>query len=116
MMPVDEDIIKKLHADAAQLLLRHKSDEEIVDHLVANGCDRNYAEMILLNVKNDAADKVHFRKSIAVGVGFLLAGFLLTYSSYFFAISRGAPFYFLYWGLLVAGVSMIARAFILFRK
>lgn len=112
----DTDELNHLHEEAANLYKQEKSDEEIISFIVSKGYERYYAEMILDNVKEDASDKKNFIKTLLYGMGFLIAGILVTFASRYFALSVGAMFYLFYWGLVVTGVSIIARAFIIFRK
>jgi hypothetical protein len=115
-MTSEADIIKMLHIEAADLLRNKKQDEEIISYIVAKGYERRYAETILDNIKEDAEDKINFRKTLLYGLGLLLSGVLVSFTSYSFARSMGALFYFFYWGLIVTGISIIARAFIIFKK
>lgn len=115
-MSDETKIIQQLHAEAAMMLRQGEPEEKVVTMLQAKGCDRRYAETILMNIREDAANKLRFRKTVFYGVGFLLAGFMLTFSSYYFSMSRGSGFYIFFWGLFAGGISIIARAFILYRK
>jgi hypothetical protein len=115
-MPGETDLMQELHKEAADLLQQKKTDEYIVGHLITKGHERHYAETVLENVKEDVADKIGFRNTFLYGLGFIIAGVLLTYTSRHFAINSGAFFYFFFGGLMVAGISFIARAFIIFRK
>jgi cytochrome c-type biogenesis protein CcmH/NrfF len=115
-MSPESAVIQQLHTEAADLLQQKKSDEEIVDQLVTKGYERHYAEIVLENVKKDTADKKNFWITFFYGLGFLLLGAALSYYSYRFAFKTGAFFYILFWGVIVTGISIMARAFILFKK
>ena len=115
-MSQESAVIQQLHTEAANLLQQKKSDEEIVDHLVTKGYERHYAEIVLENVKKDTADKKNFWITFFYELGFLLLGAALSYYSYRFAFKTGAFFYILFWGVIVTGISIMARAFILFKK
>ena len=110
------DDIKLLHDEAAQLLAASKSDEEIISYIIAKGYERHYAENVLDNIKEDVQDRRNFWKTLFYGISFLIAGILVTVASRQFAISTGALFYLFYWGLIITGISIIIRAFIIFRK
>ena len=110
------DHIKLLHAEVANLLQKKKNEEDILEHITSKGYERYYAEMILDNVKEEAADKKSFKKTFFYGLGFLVTGILVSLASRYFALSIGAAFYIFYWGLIVAGISIIARAFIIFKR
>ena len=111
-----DDQIKMLHAEVAVQVQEKKSDAEIMEYVISKGYERYYAEQVLNNVREEIAAKKNFWKTFFYGMGFLLSGILVSLASWYFAISTGAMFYFFYWGLIVAGISIIARAFILFRK
>ena len=102
----ETNTITMLHAEATRLLKEKKTDDEIVAYLVSTGCEKHYAETVLDNTKEDAADKISFRKTFLYGLGFLIAGVLVSFSSFYFARSMGAMFYLFYWGLIVAGISI----------
>ena len=115
MSGVDEHI-KALHEEIARFLREKKEETAILDHIVSKGYDRHYAEMVLNNVKGDVDDRKGFWKTFFYGFCFLLSGVIVSLASRRFAIASGALFYIFYWGLIVAGISIMARAFILFRR
>lgn len=96
--------------------MKRNNEAEILEHIISKGYELYYAELVLSNVKEEIADKKNFWKTFFYGLGFLISGILVSLASRYFAISAGAMFYIFYWGLIVAGISIIARAFILFRK
>lgn len=110
------DHIKLLHTEVAGLIKAKKNEVDILEYVISKGHERYYAEMVLNNVKEEIADKKSFWKTFFYGLGFLISGILVSLASWYFAVSAGAIFYFFYWGLIVAGISIIARAFILFRR
>lgn len=111
-----DDNIKLLHTEVAGLILKNKTETEIIEYVISKGYERYYAEMILNNVQEENADKKNFWKTFFYGLAFLISGILVSLASRYFALSTGAIFYIFYWGLIVAGISFIARAFILFRR
>lgn len=115
-MPAATDNIKILHTEVTALFFEKKSDDEIIAYIISKGYEQHYAETVLDNIKEDAADKKSFWKTLFYGLGFLLAGFLLSLSSRYFALSTGAMFYVFFWGMMVTGISIMVKAFILFRK
>jgi hypothetical protein len=110
------DDIKALHADAAKLLLQQKPDEEIIAFIISKGHESHYARDVLENVRVDAIEKKQFRKTLFYGSGFIVAGLLAIFASWFFAERMGMLFYFFYWGLVVTGISIIIRAYIIFKN
>jgi hypothetical protein len=90
------------------------NDEYIIDSLIKKGIDRHYAEMVLENVKNDASDRKEFYKHLFGGLFVFIAGVILTFGTYSFAMPGGI--YFVFWGLMVYGIFSITRAFVIFKK
>lgn len=115
-MDNEKAIIDQLHHDAAILLRQHKTDEEIIQALVKQGTDRHYAAIILNNLRNDHLNKKKFRNTLLAGLGILIMGLLLNVASYRFSLKGGMLFFYVFLGVVVTGISIIARAFILYRK
>jgi hypothetical protein len=115
-MTDNSDDIRLLHDEAARLLKEKKSDEEIIIYIISKGHEWHYAETVLDNVRRDAYNKRDFWKTMFYGLGFLLAGISLAFSSKFFFTSMGVIFYGVFWGMIATGISIIVRAFIIFRK
>lgn len=110
------DDIGLLHDEAARMLKEKKSDEDIILYIISKGHEWHYAELVLDNVRRDAHNKKGFWKTLFYGLGFLVAGVTLTISSKVFSTSLGIAVYGVFWGMIVVGISIIARAFIIFRK
>jgi hypothetical protein len=68
----------------------------------------------LENVKNDQYDRKQFWRHLLVGVLLTLSGLWLTYFSYLMAIGFGSLTYYVFWGIAVVGLVVIAKSFILF--
>jgi len=51
-----------------------------------------------------------------MGVFFIAGGLYINYSSYNIAVNNNADFFYVFWGIVVAGIGMLVRAFFLFRK
>jgi hypothetical protein len=112
----DEDPVKSLHIEVADLVRQKKTDKEIINFLIAKGLEEYYATTVLNNVKEEKNDRKNFSKTLIYGIAFLLLGIMLNFASWYFAVSMGSFFYILFWGVVVAGLTIIARAFILFRR
>lgn len=110
------DHIKLLHTEVAALVKEKKNETEILEYVISKGYEQYYAEMVLNNVKEEAADKKNFWKTFFYGFGFLISGILVSLASWYFSVSGGAMVYIFYWGLIVVGISIIARAFIIFKR
>jgi hypothetical protein len=112
---VDENIFA-LHETARRLLAENKEEEYIRHELTKEGIDPGYAELIIDNVKTELSDKLEFRKELFKGISITTFGVLLNLASYAAFASVGAFFWFLYWGMIVFGITLIARAFIIFKN
>ena len=107
-------VIKDLHSEAALLLKDDYTDEEIINQLMQKGIDRHYAALVLENAKSDVSDKKEFYKLFFMGVFYAGGGGIYTYMNYQHPFPGGM--YFVFWGVIVYGISLLVRAFILFRK
>jgi hypothetical protein len=111
-----EEKISSLHQTAKDLLLRKVEDDQIIIALQKEGIEAGYAELIIENVKTDLSDKENFRKELWKGIAVTFGGLLLNYLSYTTSIVTGSTIAFIFWGIIVFGISIIARAFILFKR
>jgi hypothetical protein len=107
--------IKALHAQAKKLIDANESEEFVLTELCKNGITVDYAAIIIDNVLNDIRDKKDFWKLLVMGSFITIAGSFISYTSYTNANDRGG-YYFIFWGIVVAGIVMIFRAFTLYRK
>jgi hypothetical protein len=108
--------IEKLHQTVKLLLQKGHTDDDIVQQLQKEGIDADYAQTIINNVVSDAEDKRDFRKLFLMGLFTLIGGLLINYFSYTIASATGALFFYLFWGIVVAGIVMLIKAFIIFRR
>ncbi len=107
--------VKLLHEKVKQLLLAHKTEEQIIIELSKDGIDSQYAQVIIENVNDDKADKKSFRSSLIMGGFYLASGLLLNYFSYSIAAASNSFFFYLFWGILILGIVTIVRGFILYK-
>ncbi len=118
-MPSELDPTTKidlLHKKVRTLLRQKRQHAEIITELKRDGIDPDYAQTIIDNVYNDISDKRNFWKLLFSGVFFILAGFILNLLSYRIAVNSISVIFYLFWGIIVAGIILIIRAFVLFRK
>lgn len=115
-MAGEDAIIDQLHREAAILLRSKKDDPTIISALCAMGATPHYAEQVLLNVKKDVSDKKGFWITLSSGLGLLVMGAILNLASHNFSVAGSHPLYHVFWGVIVAGIGLTARAFIIFRK
>lgn len=108
--------IEALHASAKEMMKAKLPKEVIIDKLTARGLEPYYAKMILDNLENDKSDKRNFRITLLAGLILIIAGIILNVLSYRIAEKTGSLMFYCFWGIIVSGMLLIARAFILFRK
>src|SRR4051812_7230441 len=108
--------IQKLHQKAKDLLKTDLDEEEIVQEFKKCGIDPSYARLIIENVKSDVRDKTDLWKLIFMGSFFILGGLLLNYFSYSIAAKANSVFFYLFWGIIVTGITILIRAYFLYRK
>ncbi|MEO7045692.1 MAG: hypothetical protein ABI091_10340, partial [Ferruginibacter sp.] len=111
-MKTEEDIrIKTLHTKAKQLLKTDMDDDEIINELKKEGIDSNYANLIIDNVRSDSRDRTDALKLVFMGTSFIVGGFYINYFSYRIAVNSNSTFFYLFWGVIVAGILMLIKAF-----
>jgi hypothetical protein len=116
-MLTETDIrIKALHNKAKTLLKQGMNEDELIEELTKEGIDTGYALLIIENVKNDIRDRSDAWKLTLMGSFFIVGGIYINYFSYRIAVNANATFFYLFWGIVVVGILMLARAFFLFRK
>lgn len=108
--------IKALHQKAKALLKRDMTEEEVVQQLQQEGIEAGYARLIIDNVLSDERDRRDAWKLVFMGVFFVLGGLYINYSSYSIAVNNNAGFFYLFWGIVVAGILFLVRAYLLFRR
>lgn len=110
------DNVALLHRKAKDLLRQGKSEGYIVDELKKDGISLDYAHQIISNVDSDIHDRKSFWKLIFGGLFFIAGGLAINYFSYQIAENTGSFFFYLFWGIVVVGIVMIIRAFIIFKN
>ena len=105
-----------LHEKAKKLILEKRNEEEIIFELKKEGIESGYAELIIQNVKTDLSDKTEFKRELVTGIAFSILGLILNLVSYIAFSNAREFFWIVYWGIVVFGISLIFRAFIIFKK
>jgi len=108
--------ILALHEKAKKLILEKKNEEDIIFELKKEGIEPGYAELIIENVKTDLSNKTEFKKELVKGIAFTILGLILNIVSYIAFSNTGSFFWIVYWGIIVFGITLIFRAFIIFKK
>jgi len=111
-----EEKISTLHKKVKLLLLNKINEDQIVAELIKDGIDVSYAGMIIENVKDEISDNKNFRKELFTGICITLSGLLLNFASFIFSASTGNIFSIVFWGFVASGITVICRAFILFKR
>ncbi|MBL0146510.1 MAG: hypothetical protein IPP48_12975 [Chitinophagaceae bacterium] len=108
--------VERLHNNVKQFLQSGKTENEIIELLKQEGLEEYYVQTIIDNVLADKRDRKDFWKLILMGTFTVVSGLFINYSSYSFAVQNGSGYFYLFWGIIVVGLLMIVRAFILFNK
>lgn len=108
--------ILALHEKAKELILEKKNEEDIIFELKKEGIEPGYAELIIENVKTDLFNKTEFKKELVKGIAFTILGLILNIVSYIAFSNAGEVFWIVFWGIVVFGITLIFRAFIIFKK
>lgn len=108
--------ILALHEKARELILEKRNEEDIIFELKKEGIESGYAELIIQNVKTELSDKTEFKRELVKGIAFTISGLILNLVSYIAFLNTGSFFWIVYWGIFVFGITLIFRAFIIFKK
>lgn len=108
--------INTLHKMAKDLLQQGRPDDQIISQLTEEGIEPSYAQMILDNVYNDRSDRRNFWKLLIGGFFFIAGGIAINLFSYKIADNFNSGYFYLFWGIIVAGVLLVIKAFTIFRK
>ena len=111
-----KDHINDLHQKTKALIDQNLSEAEIIDELRKDDVDELYAKTLIENVSGDNRDRKDFWKLLLMGICLIAGALAINYFSYTIAVQSGSFSFYLFWGVIVAGLLMIVRAFILFRK
>ena len=111
-----DERVNHLHSLTKRLLQENESEDVIVNKLMQEDIDENYARLIIANVQNDIYDRRQFWKLLAKGLFITIGGLWINYFSYSQAIARGALIYYVFWGIVVMGIIVIIKAFTIFGR
>ena len=109
------DRIDYLHKKTAELIARGLPVREIVAALKEEGIDEQYAKTLIHNVLNDSRSQNNSLWWLIMGIILFVGGLAVNYYSYQLAENTGG-FYVIFWGVVVTGAGMIARALILWKR
>ena len=116
-MKTEVDIkIAGLHQKAKALMSQELEEKDIIGELQKEGIDAGYATIILENVRADKRDRIDAWKLTLMGSFFIIGGLCINYFSYLTAVNYNAGGFYIFWGIVVAGVLMLMRAAFLFRR
>jgi len=108
--------IDMLHSKVRTLLEDEVPEHIIIEELVREGHTEYYARTIMDNIRQEKSNKKAFSTTLLLGTGITAGGILLNIISYNTAEANNATFFYVFWGIVALGISMILRAFILYRK
>ncbi len=118
-MPGMNDTDKKisdLHNKARELLIQNEPEDNIIGELTKEGIDEGYASLIIENVKSDISDRKNFWREISTGIIITIMGIVLNILSYQAFFNARSSIFILFWGIVILGLSIVIRAFLLFWK
>ena len=107
--------INYLHKKTKELIGEGLSVREMVEALKKEGVEEPYAKTLINNVLNDDRDHNNSLGLLITGIVFFVGGLAINYYSYQFA-ENGGGFYIIFWGIVVSGAGMIARALMTWKK
>jgi len=108
--------IELLHSRVKEYLNKNYSEEEIIEQLNKDGIEPHYTRLVFENIHDDRSDSKNFRNSIILGCFFIAGGLLINIFSYRIAVNSNSSFFYVFWGIVVFGITTIIRGFILYRK
>ena len=107
--------IRELDAFAKNLMKEH-NDLEVIQRLVKEkGLQKQYATAVVEGIHQAKERKVNFWKSMFMGISAVLGGVLMTLFSYNISKSYDGNSFFLFYGIIAAGIIAILRGFILYK-
>lgn len=110
-----KDHIEYLHKKTAELISEGLSVREMVEALKKEGIEEQYAKTLINNVLNDDRNQNNSLGLLITGIVIFVGGLAINYYSYQFAENAGG-FYIIFWGIVVTGAGMIARALMLWKR
>lgn len=108
--------IDMLHQKVRKLKAAGMPDENIIELLREDGVDEIYAQTLLENVANDKDQKKGFWKLLAAAVFTFFVAFFLHFSHQFDGRRLTLIYQFIFWCAIISGITMLFRAFVVFRK
>ena len=118
-MPNKESVSQKielLHKKVKQLQSEKYSDDDIISTLENDGIDKHYAQTILENIDDEKADSKSFRNSLIMGFFYLGGGILINLFSAKISENHNSNFQYVFYGIIILGISTIIRGFILYKR
>jgi len=107
-----KDYIDQAHERVKKMQRDKMSDEEIIAVLQSEGMTEYYARTLIENVESDRHSRKGFWQLVIAGIGAIAAGAFLLFNDF----GTGFIFIGLVGACFVGGITMILRAYIIFRK
>ena len=105
-----------IHSRVKELLIKNYTEEEIVEQLSKDGSEPHYIRLVIENIHDDISKSKNFRNSMLIGGFYIVAGLLINIFSYRIAVNSSSLFFYVFWGIIVLGITTITRGFILYKK
>lgn len=108
--------VKELHRKVNEMLIKKVAEEDILEKLCESGIAKDYALIIIENVKEDIDKLKSFKMSLILGLFLIVGGIAINILSYRIAETANSFFFYLFWGIIAFGTVTIVRAYILFKS
>jgi len=118
-MESEKDIsgkIQALHNKAKLLLQQDYSEDQVIARLQQDGIDKQYAAMIIENLKTDDDNRAHFRSLLILGLSTTIGGIILNILSYKASANMHSSTFILFWGIVVGGIIILLKALSVYRR
>lgn len=108
--------IELLHSKVRALLNDTVPENLIIEELLREGHTEYYAQTIIDNIHKEKSNRKSFNITLLMGLAITISGLLINIISYNTATENNSMFFYVFWGIVAVGISIILRAFILYRK
>lgn len=111
-----KDHVEYLHNKVKKLLALNLSETEIIKALKEDEADEFYTKTIIENVLADKDDNKGFWKLLVFGILAIMVSVFIYFAPDFDRFRGGWIYLFLFWAPIIGGITLITRAFVIFRK
>ena len=111
-----KDHVQYLHDKVKKLLALNLSETEIIEALKEDEADEFYTKTIIDNILADKDDNKGFWKLLIFGILAIMVSTFIYFAPDFDRFRSGWIYLFLFWAPIIGGITLITRAFVIFRK